>query len=305
MLEQEIINKIDAKSVDLNGKGDVAVKVAEIINKLNSYIEKKISLSIEQVDDYITCLGRYFTTSMYIPIVPRTKFLRARSFDSCHLEIDVRQLSYINDHESHHAKRGRLNPEGVPIYYGCIYFSDTGGVNVGFAEINAKQGKVVNILRSVNEHDLNVYYVGIYDLVHRNCKPQFMSDGIFAKFCEVYNYQEYKFSPSVFLAHQLCDAFFSDILRREEFGNLFKVTSRLPTIFMEEGKNIDGIIYTSVKAEGSPVVAIKPKSIKKKFKHIGSDSFDILYDYGYAKYNARKTDIGTIEKNRINWAKKT
>jgi len=304
MLEKRIIDLIDFKAADLNGKGDIATDVSKIINKLNSYINQEFSLTENEVDKYLINLGGYFSTSMYIPIAPETKFLRARTFDNQHLETKVSELSYISKDKRNFSNMGRLNPKGVPIYYGCIYFNDIGGINVGFAEINAEANKTVNILRSVNTHYLNLYYVGIYDLVHRNCKPQFMSDEMFEKYNEVYEYQEQVFSQSAFLAHQLCDAFFSEILRSKEYGDLYKVTSRLPTLYLEED-TIDGIIYTSVKAEGSPVVVIKTESIDSKFSHRGSDSFDILYDYGYAKYQANHTHTGTINNNKISWISKT
>lgn len=304
MLEHELVSLIDKKAADLNEKGNVAKDVASIVEKLNDYIEGEIDLTGSDIDRSLSILGGYFSTSLHIPLDPNTQFLRARSFDLGYLESDVSELSYIVEAKKHFVGQGRFNSKGSPIYYGCLYFGSNGGVNVGFAEINAVANTSVNVLRSVNTHELNVYYVGIYDLVHRDCKPRFMSAEMFDKYREVYNYQEQKFSPSVFLAHQICDAFFSDILRRKEHGNLYNVTSRLPKVFLKES-DIDGIIYTSVKAEGSPVVAIKTKSIDTKLSHIICDTYQMLFDYGYARYEAHHTHIGSISGDNICWSPKT
>ncbi len=304
MLDQKLISLIDKKATDLNTKGDVAKDVAVIIERLNDYIDERVDLTDSCIDRDLSTLGSYFLTSLHIPLDPGTKFLRARQFDLGKLERDVTELSYISAAKKHSARQGRFNSKGCPIYYGCIYFGVTGAVNVGFSEINAVSNTSINVLRSVNKTELNVYYIGIYDLVHRDCKPQFMPSEMFDIYKQVYNYQEQKFSSSAFIAHQICDAFFSDILRRKEHGNLYNVTSRLPIFFLE-GSEIDGIIYTSVKAEGSPVVALKTKSVHDKFNHISCDAYQIVFDYGYARYQANHTHIGSISGASICWNPKT
>lgn len=300
MLNKRELHLIESKALDLNLKTKVARDVASIINKLNDYIDENISLTVKDVEEDLATLGGYFTTSLYIPIDPNCKFLRARSFEQHHLEKNVHELSYIPQKNSHDARQGRCNAKGESIYYGCIYFEDKGGVNVGFSEIDAISGKAVNVLRSKNTHQLNVYYIGIYDLVHRECKPMFMDDTMFAKYREIYDYQQEVFTPDVFLAHQLCDAFFSEILRRKAHGNLYNVTSRLTSFFLEED-HIDGIIYTSVKAEGAPVVAIKPQSVDNKLNHFQCDSYNMIYDYGYGRYEALHVSTGNISNSVIYW----
>ena len=304
MLEPKLIQLIDDKAQNLNPKINVAKEVAEIVKKLNLYIDEKMNLTLNEVDGFLSILGGYFSTSLYIPLDPETQLLRARPFDLNHLENEVSELSYLPVNKKQFAKQGRFNRKESPIFYSCIYFNSDGGINVGFSEINAEPGQSVNILRSKNHSELNMYYVGIYDLVHRECKPRFMPDAMFDKYREVYDYQEEKFSSQVFLAHQICDAFFSDILRRKEHGNLYNVTSRLPEIFLND-EAIDGIIYTSVKAEGSPVVAIKCNSVDQKLTHMSCDAYEILYDFGYARYQAKYTHLGTIFGDKISWKPKT
>lgn len=302
MLNNEVKNLIDNKARDLNSQDDLASYVSKKIAILNDFIAENRDLSENTLDEILTEIIGFFTTSLHIPLEAETKFLRARTYKVNHLETDVSKLSYIPKELSDKATLGRLNQKKQPVYYGCIYFNGKSGVNVAFSESNTEVSDSVNILRSTANSDVNVYYVGIYDYVHRQCKPRFMPQNMFDYFKAIYEYQEAKFTESVFLAHLLCDMFLSDILRRKESGNLYKVTSRLFSIF-SEGEDIDGIMYTSVKSEGDPIVALKTDAVDNKLNHISCDSYLIIKDYGYAKYNAVLTHNGTISNNAISWLK--
>ncbi|KVX01444.1 hypothetical protein [Shewanella frigidimarina] len=303
MLAQNVKKLIDDKAMDLNSQGDLADYVSKKITILNDYIEGKRELSEPNVDDILSEIVGFFTTSLDIPLEEGTKFLRARTYKVNHLEVNVPKLSYIPLDLSELATLGRLNKEKEPVYYGCIYFEEKGGVNVAFSESNAEVSDNVNILRSTAKCDVNVNYVGIYDYVHRQCKPRFMPQSMFEYFEAVSKYQEEKFSESVFLAHLLCDAFLSDILRRKKSGNLYRVTSILFSIYTESS-DIDGIMYTSVKSEGDPVVALKTESVNSKLVHKSCDNYRIINDYGYAKYHAIHTHYGSISGNSVSWLKK-
>ncbi|WIH28089.1 hypothetical protein [Photobacterium damselae] len=304
MLNEEVKSLIDLKAADLNSKGDLARHVASKIEVLNDYIEQKRELSEQQIEDILSELVGFFTTSLYIPLEAGTKILRARAYNIIHRETDASQLSYIAPENSDKVRLGRLNQEGQPVFYGCIYFSENGGLNVAFSESNSNIGDTVNILRSIVTTDINVYYVGIYDYVHRQYKPRFIPTDMFEIFSEVHQYQSKQYTESVFLAHVLCDAFLSDILRRKESGNLYKVTSRLLNIF-SENTDIDGIIYTSVKSEGDPVVALKTSTVDAKMNHQSCDCYRITNDYGYAQYRALHTHIGDVQiNNSIVWSAK-
>lgn len=299
-MKKELIDLIDRKAIYLNSKGLDASYVASRISILNNFIDEKCNLSIQKIDDILVELIGFFTTSLCIPLGASTKFLRARAYKINYQETDVTQLSYISKKSDSKIKIGRLNNDNYSLYYGCLYFEDKGGVSVAFSESNSEINNTVNVLRSTAIDDVFVYFVGIYDYVHRHCKPRFMPQDMFDLFNEVYKYQQQKFSDSVFLAHVLCDAFLSDILRRKESGNLYKVTSRVFDIYGADPE-MDGLIYTSVKSEGDPVVALKPMSVDSKLQHVSCDSYKILDDYGYAKYYASHTHRGTISNNIITW----
>jgi hypothetical protein len=303
MLKQEVIKLINDKAADLNPQGDLADYVAKKIIFLNDYIEEKRDLSNQQIDDILSEIVGFFTTSLHIPLEAGTKFLRARAFKANHQEADIAKLSYISKQLSDTVELGRLNQEKQPVYYGCIYFSGKGGVNVAFSEANAEASDTINVLRSKVINDVNVYFVGIYDFVHRQLRPRFMPQKMFDYFTEVHKYQEEQFTDLVFRAHLLCDTFLSDILRRKESNNLYNVTSRLFPIFTENPE-INGIIYSSVKSEGDPVIALKTGSVDTKLRHVTCDSYRIINDYGYAKYHAIHTHSGSINNNSVTWTER-
>lgn len=301
MLEDNVKKLIDAKADDLNQQKNVAEYISCIVQRLNDFIDQKIDLGNSEVDSYLEQLVGYFTTTLHLPLTPTLEILRARAFEKEHCEINVNELSYIATEKKYNVTLGRFNLAREPIYYGCIYFDGVfGGVNVALSEIDAKAGHTVNILRSEIIEELNVYFIGIYDWVFRESKPYFISEEVFNYFKEVYDYQKKKYSENVFLAHQICDAFFSDILRRANHGNLYKVTSLLSKLFLETN-NIDGVIYTSVKAEGSPIIALKTESVDLKLSHKKAESLLVQSSYGYAFYRAVSTGIGAINGNKIEW----
>lgn len=301
MLNENLKQLIDNKAIELNRQdnGELVIYIASKISLLNDFIEQKAELSEKLVDEILSELVGHFTTSLHLPLDSGIKFLRARTYNINHLETDISQLSYIKDSDK--ARLGRLNSEKQSVYYGCIYFNENDGVNVAFSESNSKVGDTVNILRSTTTKEMKFYYIGIFGHVFRQVKPRFMKHEIFDYFVEVDKYQREKYNETVYLAHLLCDNFLSDILRRKESGNLYKVTSKLFDIFCESN-DTDGIIYTSVKSEGSPVVAIKTNVVDEKMKHESCNCYRITYDYGYAQYRALHTHKGTLEsEDLIEW----
>jgi hypothetical protein len=302
MLQQKLIDFINEKAVDLNTQDDLAEYVASKISILNDYIDQKKELSEEQVDDILSEIVGYFTITLDIPLHAGMKILRARAYKTVHTETEVSELSYITEKKREIVTLGRLNKEKHSIYYGCIYFGKSDGINVAFSESNSEVGDTVNILYSETINEIKVRFIGVYNYVHRKSKPRFMPQEMYDYFEEAYEYQEKMYSESVFLACILTDAFFADILQRKNSGNLYKVTSKLFEIFTDSN-SIDGIIYTSVKSEGDPVIALKPCSVDSKIKHISCDCYRITSDYGYAKYRALHTHKGSIDaKNKIIWS---
>ncbi len=116
----------------------------------------------------------------------------------------------------------------------------------------------------------------------------------------VYEYQKDKLNSYLMVSYQLCDAFFSDILRRKGDNRLYKVTSTLASLFLD-GTGTDAILYSSVQTEGGAVLAIKPCKIDEKLEHISTLAMHINKNYGYGIYNTSTLYTGIIKGDDIEW----
>lgn len=305
-IEENVKELIKCKAKEMNPNALYCCNsVSIIIKQLNDYIVGRINLSKERISSLLDHLVGYYTITLNIPLDKSIKILRAVKFDNLDKKpcfSEVSRLSYIPKNSKIVPSIGRLNKCGQSIFYGCVYFNDNfGGYNVAFSEVNALKNEKINILKSETATEINVNYVGIYDCIKRESKPYFMSEEVYSYFKSVYEYEKEIFYQYVFVAFQICDAFFADILRRKESDRLYIVTSILASHFLE-GDRVDGVIYTSVKAEGSPVIAIKPLSVDSKISHKEAVSFEIQENYGYAMYKANPLYQGVVNGKIINWS---
>lgn len=304
-IDENIKKLIKAKAKEMNPDALYYCNfVSTVINQLNDYIENRNNISEERISFLLDHLVGYYTITLDIPLDKGLKILRAVKFDNIDKKpcfSEVSRLSYIPKKSNITPPIGRLNKYGKSIFYGWMYFDDNfGGYNVAFSEVNALKNEKINILKSETSAEIKVNYVGIYDYIKRESKPYFVSEEVYSYFKSVYEYEEQIFDKYVFAAFQLCDAFFSDILRRKESERLYIVTSILASHFLE-GDRVDGLIYSSVKAEGSPVIAIKPASVDSKVSHKKAVSFEIQENYGYAIFKANPLYQGVVNGEIINW----
>ena len=304
-IEDNIKKLINAKAKEMNPNALYCCNsVSIIIKQLNDYIDGRINLNKERIVSLLDHLVGYYTITLDIPLDIGLKILRAVKFDNLEKKpcfSKVSRLSYIPQNSKIVPSVGRLNKQGSSAFYGCIYINDNfGGFNVAFSEVNALKNEKINILKSETIAEIKVNYVGIYDHIKRESKPYFLSKEVYSYFKSVYEYEEKLFDKYVFVAFQLCDAFFSDILRKKESERWYIVTSILASHFLD-GDRVDGLIYTSVKAEGSPVIAIKPASVDSKVSHKKAISFEVQENYGYAMYKANPLYQGVVNGEIINW----
>jgi hypothetical protein len=305
-IEDNIKTLIEIKAKEMNPISlHCCNSTSEIIKQLNNYIDGVINLNKERITYLLDHLVGYYTITLDIPLDAGLKILRAVKFNNLEEKpcfSEVSRLSYVPEKSNITPTIGRLNKYGKSIFYGCVYFDDNfGGYNVAFSEVDALKNERINILKSETSSEIKVNYVGIYNHVKRGSKPYFMPERTYSYFKCIYEYEEQIFDKYVFTAFQLCDAFFSDILRRKESKRLYIVTSILASHFLE-GDRVDGLIYTSVKAEGYPVIAIKPSSVDSKITHKEAVSFEIQEKYGYATYKANPLYQGIINGKTINWS---
>lgn len=304
-IAQKIQKFIDQRAKEMNRSSINHLKqVSVMIGQLNDYIGGVVHLTPKRIESLMNHLLGWYTITLDLPIPgnPGLKLLRARKFtgkDSKPCFPKVQDLSYIADKKI--VSQGRLNKDGDSIFYGCIYFNDSfGGINVAFAEVDALQFERVNILRSKTNADIKVRFPGIFDYIRRETKPYFLGEEAFSYGKRIYEYTESKFDQNLFSAFLLCEAFFSDILRRKHSPRLYDVTSVLGSMLMED--DVDGVIYLSVQAEGSPVIALKTASVKMKVIHNSAESFEINDVYGYALYHATPLYQGDVkQEQKIEW----
>ncbi|ADD67345.1 hypothetical protein Dacet_0547 [Denitrovibrio acetiphilus DSM 12809] len=304
-LDKNITDLIDIKAKEMNPNAEYCSnEVSTYINQLNSFIDGALYLDSVQIKSLLDRLVGYYTITLEIPIDQGLKIARAVKYDVISDKPcfeNVSRLSYIPKDAGVKPSIGRLNKHGESIYYGCIYFNDTfGGINVVFSEVDAIKSENINVLKSESTEELKVYYIGIYDYIRRDSRPYFLTHETYEYFKSVYEYAESKLDEFVFMAFKLCDAFFSDILRRKKSDKLYIVTSILGALFLES-PNIDGLIYNSVAVEGSPVIALKPESVDKKIVHKTATAFFIQARYGYGMFKAKRVNQGVVNGDKIDW----
>lgn len=292
VLEPSLVKLIDDKAREDEG-GACLSGVTFTILKLNQYLSSDIDLTLEQRRGLLDLLVGSFSITLDMPIED-IKLIRARKVEQPELFNyygNISDLSYMANPTSNLPRLGRLNAAGTVLFYASIDNTPCDkSLKVTLSEIEVNDIDKVNVLYSTTkpEYDLNVRYIGIWDYVVRNRKPYFLSQAVFDYYVAAHEYMKNKFSKDQLLAYQLCDAFFADVLSREGSDRLYKVTSTLGEYFLEDS-NVDGIIYTSVKAKGEPVIAISPSAVNAKIDHVKAEAITINQSYGYNYYDYKVT----------------
>jgi hypothetical protein len=292
VLEPSLVKLIDDKARE--DEGDACLSgVTFTILKLNQYLSSDIDLTLEQRRGLLDLLVGSFSITLDMPIED-IKLIRALKVDQppfFHYYGNISELSYMANPTSTLPRLGRLNAVGTTLFYASIDNTPCDkSLRVTLSEIEANDGDKVNVLYSSvkPKFDLNVRYIGIWDYVVKNRKPYFLSQVAFDYYVAAHNEMKKKFSKNQLLAYQLCDAFFADVLSREGSDRLYKVTSILSDFFLQSGK-ADGILYSSVKAKGEPVIAISPSAVNAKVDHVHAKAITINQSYSYNYYDYKVT----------------
>lgn len=285
------------------------IQASTYIKQLNDFIDDKIELSENKV--FILLKDLYSNHSLHLTYeLEKNIYLRrARKYEEknvnnlsyCFSKTD--ELSIIPDKKRDIVGIGRLNKEKQPIYYGCLSEKSFNNYDVALAEVDAMECDYINFLDSIATEYLNVVRIGTFDLFMRGQRLYHWIDS--------YNLELFKFfkcgcnkinNPYLLESHQLCSAFFADILSRKNHKNLYKVTSTLANIIFEND-HTDAIIYESVQVKGAPVIAIKPEALCKKVEHKRVASVKIVKNLGYGIYHVADIKEGTVEANQLCWEK--
>ncbi|MDD3854087.1 hypothetical protein [Sulfurimonas sp.] len=283
------------------------IEASIYINQLNDFIDDKIKLSENKVYQLLKYL--YENHSLHLKYqLDKDKWLRrARKYEErdtrvpkyCFTQTD--ELSVIPDDKKDIVSIGRLNKEKQPIYYGCFSDKYFNNYNVVFSEINTIDLDYVNCLDSITTGYLYVIHIGTFDLFMRGQALHHWIDSynlrifkLFKKCCETNGKRH------LLESHQLCSAFFADILSRKNHKNLYKVTSTLADIIFEN-EHVDAIMYESVEVKGAPVIAIRPKALAQKVKHEKVASRRVEANLGYGIYYTVPINEGTVDGDLLSW----
>lgn len=277
------------------------------IEQLNNFIDDKIQLSENKVYQLLKYLYENHSLNLIYQLGEGKWLRRARKYEQKDTRvpkycfIKTSELSVIPDEKKDNVPLGRLNKEKQPIYYACFSDKYFNNYDVVLSEINAIDLDYVNYLDSITTGYLEVIRIGAFDLFMRGQKLPHWIDSynlrifkLFKKCCEK------KQNKFLLESHQLCSAFFADILSRKNHKNLYKVTSTLANIIFEN-EQVDAIICESVQVKGAPVIAIRPKALAEKVQHKKVASLSVEANLGYGIYYSVAINKGTVDGNILNW----
>ena len=277
------------------------------IDQLNNFIDDKIQLSENKVYQLIKYLYENHTLNLIYQLDKDKWLRRARKHEEKDTQTKkycftkTNELSVIPNGKKDKVGVGRLNKEKQPIYYGCFFDKDFNNYDVVLSEINAIDLDYINCLDSITTGYLEVIHIGTFDLFMRGQALPHWIDSynlrIFKLFKKCCKKQQNRF---LLESHQLCSAFFADILSRKNHKNLYKVTSVLADIIFEN-KQVDAIVYESVQVKGAPVIAIKPKALDQKVKHEKVASLKVEAHLGYGIYYTDVINKGTVDGDLLSW----
>ena len=302
VLQPQLIRLIDRKAVA--ECGDTALLYSSTyIRQLNDHINGTCKLATHEIATKVDYLAGCLTITLDNPL-QEIEFLRVRHCEGQNFG-NVDDLSYIKQSTDTFPKAGRLNLTGQALFYASVAVKqDDTALRVVLSEAQAKQLDHLNVLRShqVSGTDIYLRIIGIWDQVRRNEKPYYLNKLTFDYYTEARKHMVKQFSRELLFAYELTDRFFADILSREGSERLYQVTSALSNVFLTE--KCDGVLYSSVKAKGEPVVAFKPQVVDDKLDHQFATEVFIEKSFGYEFYQfktlAKTSSIGR-KSGKLEW----
>lgn len=278
---------------------------SKYIKQLNDFIDDKIQLSEKRIYLLLNYLYSNHSLHLSYELKDDIGLRRARKYEEINSKIkhcltQISELSVIPDEKKDIIKIGRLNKEQEPIYYACMSENNFYQYDVALSEVDAMEMDYINYLDSITIGYLNVVHIGTFDLFIKGQKLPTWIDSYSLELFEFFKSEcEKRENKYLLESHQLCSAFFADILSRKNYKNLYKVTSVLADIIFEK-KSIDAIVYESVQVKGAPVIAIKPESLNK-IEHKEVASLMVDSNMGYGIYYVKVINKGKVKENQLVW----
>jgi len=305
--EQSIIEYIKKKCAeDIILSKENLIKVSIYINQLNSYIDGELTLSSNKIYNMLRWLYMKFTISLAYDLDENIVVLRrARKYDKKNSEVnyftDIQDLICIPDILKDKVELGRMNQEKEPMYYGIISHSKFNQFHVALSEVDAMEYDIINTLDSMLDSSIRSCHIGAFDMFIRGEKLPSYIHPFNKKVYKTFQDECKEKNSALLESYILCNAFFADIFRRKNEGNLYKVTSTLASIVLKDA-NFDSIIYESVQVKGAPVIVIKPSVVYSKMRHETTMACQVKENLGYGLYTLKVLAEGEIINNRcIEW----
>ena len=314
--EKSIKKTIEIRtSISVDKSIDELIEVSTLTKDLNDFIEGSLTLDDDKVYEIIKRLTSHFTLNLIIDLDSEIAFRRARKFEEeeeskiPYCFDNIQNLSYIPESDKHIVPLGRFNKKEEAMFYTTVHLKNTKEqfFKTAISEINGTSLDYINILDSVPTKRLNTIYVGIFDYFVRNKKfPKVIEEHEKMISNVFYEFKDKCIDKNLIALYEsyiLCSSFFSDIIKRKKSGNLYKVTSTLSSILLEDTK-VDALMYESVEVTYEPSMVIKPNIVDNHIEHLNAYCFKITNDLGYGIYYLEEVNSCDIVENNLIWKDK-
>lgn len=298
--KEKVFKLIDDKRVEFEKYSDDHLSlVNRDINKLYAYLNCKLELTTEDINDLLSNLIQY-RIYLDLPIDKGVCLVRATKiddYDDYPNYNDVSRVSYIPLHLKKIVKMGRFNKNYQSMYYGSL-FDSYSDINVPFNEIDVQHGEYINLLISQIRKDLNIQLIGLFHYYEYDQKKIIPIHNIVK---EIYKYYEDTHSNNLLLAIKKADEFLFKLSRHDSDNKVYKLTSTLGNLLFKNNNSTDGILYPSVKVDGEPNIVLKPNVVDDKIEHIESKLSLSYFNEKEKTMDAKEFMNGKIVNCKILW----
>lgn len=295
-MNEETIKQTKEKIDQINKSNPTKLlaEVVSIVKKLNNHIDEIITLDQIEIETLCKSLTR-FTILPAIPLSKGTWVGRARKIkDGEAYYTNTNKLSYNPDPSK--VSLQRMNKKGQSLFY-CSFggeITPNKMVSTILSEVNAEAKESFYMLASKLTDTIYCAPIGIFDYYRRGVPDPFR---LHSSIEELYNFYKKYTEKDGMLAIELCDAFLTNVLKKENNRNnrVYQVTSEIANDCFNSG--MDGLLYPSVKFEDYPNLVIKTDVIDNKFVHEWVDEYEVIQKLDYNIYDFKYKGQGSVLPN--------
>jgi hypothetical protein len=194
---------------------------------------------------------------------------------------------------------GRMNEKGYPMFYASFH------IGTAFAEINAKEGDIVQVaqfkLPNKSEPGIRCLAIGeVYNAYHGTST---ISQSLFDEIRKLID-RLGKNDVRGLLSYLYMDALSAELLNDISAPKNNYIYSRtLSRLLLEKYSEIDGLIFPSAKMKGTANITLRPESVLTKAKVVSNQVLKVtkLYPYGLCEFEIVKQAKGEYSDGQIFW----